>query len=269
MPQPQRPAHPHRRRRPTRVTRASTPRALGGRLERIVRPARLEGGVERLDSPAHDEAELRTSLDHLAGVNRWLGGRRALLRHLPALLPAGRTARILDVGTGSADIPLALAAWGRRHTRPLEIVASDVHAQMLAVALRRTAAEPWIRIVQADALDLPFGERAFDVVLLSLTLHHLEGETGVRALRELARVAGRAIVVNELERCWPNLIGARLLALTVWRRDPLTRHDGPMSVRRAFTTHELRHFGESAGLEAVRVHRHFFHRLLLLASPPA
>jgi 2-polyprenyl-3-methyl-5-hydroxy-6-metoxy-1,4-benzoquinol methylase len=227
---------------------------------------RAGGQPERLDSPEqHPRWQLESSLEHVAAVNRWLGGRRALLHHVARLWPTDRPARILDVGTGSADLPRAVVDWARRRKLRTDIVAVDLQPEMLSLARERCAAYPEIVLEQADALALPFASSSFDLALLSLTLHHFEDEQQLRALRELGRVAGMAVIVSELERCWPNYLGARLLAATVWRRNPITRHDGPLSVLRAFTTDELLGLAATAELPAPRVHRHFFHRLVLVA----
>jgi hypothetical protein len=103
-------------------------------------------------------------------------------------------------------------------------------------------------------------------VLLSLTLHHFEHADQIRALREAARVARRSVIVNELERCRPNYWGARLLAATRWRRNRLTRHDGPLSVLRAFTPAELAGLAAEAGLGECTVDRRYFFRLVLRAD---
>jgi SAM-dependent methyltransferase len=229
---------------------------------------RLTGVVERLDAPGHDPAVLRQSLAHVAAVNRWLGARRALLRHLPALLPDTGTARLLDAGTASADLPRAILRWARRTGRSVHVTATDVHPQALAVARERCAGHPAITVAPADVLALPYADGSFDVALLSMTLHHLEGDEPVRALRELGRVSRRGVLVGELERGWPNYLGARLLAATLWRRNPLTRHDGPLSVRRAFTAPELVELACAAGLPRPAVFRHPFFRLMLVTGAP-
>jgi ubiquinone/menaquinone biosynthesis C-methylase UbiE len=225
---------------------------------------RLANAVELLDAGHHDVAELEESLDQVAEVNRLLGGQRAAWHGLAPLLDTHVVTSVLDIGTGSADIPLDLDRRARHKGVRLSVVATDIHPQMRAIARRRVADRAAISIGAADALALPYSDRSFDVVLLSLTLHHFEGADQLRALREAGRVARRAVIVNELERCRANYYGARFLAATRWRRNRLTRHDGPLSVLRAFTTAELRELAAAAGLRIERLERRFFYRLLLV-----
>ncbi|MEX0907532.1 MAG: methyltransferase domain-containing protein [Gemmatimonadota bacterium] len=226
---------------------------------------RLTDVPELLDAAHHDSAELEQSLDQVAEVNRLLGGRRAVLRTLAPLLRLHGMLRILDVGTGSADIPLAIARRPRAAQSAVQITATDVHPQMREVAARRTAGTG-IAIGAADARALPYRSGSFDVVLLSLTLHHFERPDQIATLREAARVAKHAVLVNELERCAANYLGARFLAATRWRSNRLTKHDGPLSVLRAFTRTELLELADAAGLTVRRLERMFFFRLVLLAD---
>lgn len=229
------------------------------------RPARLAAAAELIDQPAGD-AELETSLDHVAAVNRWLGGTRALLRALAPLLPTGRDVSLLDVGTGSGDLPRALVSWGAARGRRFRVVGADRHPQTIRIAHARNHAFRAITPVRCDVLHLPFADRSFDFALISLTLHHLDEADRPAALRELARVARRAVLVNELERSWPNYLGAKALSATIWRRNRLTRHDAPVSVLRAFTPAELAGIAAAAGLARARLERRFFYRLVLVAD---
>lgn len=224
-------------------------------------------GAERMDEPDLDPAQLARSLADLRGVNRWLGGTRVVLRHLAALLDArpAPSYRVLDVATGSADIPLRVVRWGRRRGLDVRVTATDLHPATVAEARRRTAGEERVEVRPADALGLPFEDGAFDVVLCCTALHHFDEEADLlRVLRELRRVARIGGVVSDLRRSRVALLGARLLAATLWRRHPITRHDGPLSVRRAFTPAELAGLARSAGLPNARVHAHGPFRVALV-----
>ena len=222
---------------------------------------------ELMDAPVLDEAELARSLRDLRMVNRWLGGRRTILRRVGKLLagtPPGRY-RILDVATGSADIPLAVAdhRWGGG--REVELTATDIHPQTLARARERVESHPRVRVERADALDLPYEDGAFHISLCSTALHHFEEVAAVQILREMARVSTLGIVVGDLRRSPLALLGARLLAGTVWRRSRFTRHDGPVSVRAAFTPAELLRLAERAGIREARARREPVFRVSLTA----
>ena len=225
---------------------------------------RREHAVELLDAPHHDERELGQSLEQVAGVNRWLGGRRALLAHIAEALPPSGPATLLDAGTGSADLPRAIVEHGRRTGRPISVYATDAHPQMVEIARRACAGWPEITVGRANVLALPYADRAFDGATLNMTLHHMEGDDAVRCLRELARVSRRAVIVSDLERSLLNWLGARALGATVWRGNRLTRHDGPLSVRRSFTAPELLELARRAGFPAARVYRHVPFRVILV-----
>jgi len=224
---------------------------------------RVLGTPELLDAPRHDDAELQQSLDHVAAVNRWLGGDRSVLRHLMPVLQAGMSTRILDVATGSALLPLRIARWARKRNCPVRIVATDVHPQMLQIATANARDYPEITVQRADALRLPFAAKSFDVVLLTLALHHFEDADAPRVLAELVRVARRRVIVSDLRRTRLNYLGAKLLSWTYWRGNRLTRHDGPLSVLRAFTIRELAELAGRTG-RRIHIHRHFFQRAVLV-----
>jgi ubiquinone/menaquinone biosynthesis C-methylase UbiE len=225
-------------------------------------------GAELMDQPDQQRGDLAVALHDLRGVNRWLGGWRVLRRCMRTLLrrlPPG-TYRVLDIGTGSGDLPLRLARWARTRGVRLHILATDAHPGTLELAREHTADDADVEVGWADARALPFPDDGFDFVICSTTLHHFEGEETLRVLREMDRVARYGVVVNDLSRSLPAWLGARLLAATVWRRSRLTRHDGPLSVRKAFTPAELRRLAREAGLEGARVRAHLPFRLSLLVD---
>lgn len=221
---------------------------------------RLGGARERLDGPLDDPATLRGNLRDLRRVNRWLGGARLSRDAIGALLRVagpgderGRPLRVLDVGTGAGDIPVALLTAWRHGAIDAHVTAVDSRPEVIRAAMALDpglAATPGLELAVADGRALPYPDGAFDVAHASMVLHHVEpAETGA-FVRELARVARVGIVINDLDRgrlawCWAWIL-AHLLT-----RNPLTRHDGPLSVRRAYTRPEARAIVEAAGLRVV------------------
>lgn len=209
---------------------------------------RTSGATELLDGPL-DARTLRANLRDLARLNRWLGGVDLSWRALASVGTADRETSLLDIGTGAGDIPRALLRRSRRAGRSMRIVATDVRQEMVAIA----AAGPRdprleIRLGGIDGIADP--DASFDVVHSSLVLHHLEPEGARRLLGEMARVARVAVIVNDLDRAAAWWLGAWLLshALTLNR---YTRHDAPLSVRRAYTVAEVTAMARVAGLRRV------------------
>lgn len=204
-----------------------------------------------MDQPDVDPEELAKSLRDLRAVNRWLGGRRSVLRNTLDIIRRvpWDPVTILDVATGGGDLPLALAAEARRRGFELRIIATDIHSHTLAFAEEATRPEPWIEVRRADALDLPFADGAVDIATCSTTLHHFSDKEALKVLQELNRVSRFGVVLTDLARSTAAIAGAELLSRTVWRNHPITRHDGPASVRAAFTVAELRELARLAGMD--------------------
>jgi SAM-dependent methyltransferase len=218
---------------------------------RATEPELLDEGVP--------EAEAIRSLGDLRFVNRWLGGRRSLLRAVRPFLQASEQPRLLDVGCGSADLPSFLL---RRIGNGLVAVGTDLKL------LHLRQASPEIRRVVADVRALPFRAGSFDVVTASLFLHHFDGSDAAAVLRALFGLARRALVVNDLHRARvPYLFGRAFFPLLF--RSPVSVNDGLLSIRRAFTRRELRACFEEAGIPGVRVLRSFPYRLVAVAVKPA
>jgi SAM-dependent methyltransferase len=230
----------------------------------MLRPARAPWRPELLDQPGNDPVVLADSFQHIGRFNRMLGGFASLWQTIRPLLSTSRGNTLLDVGSGSGVLAFELRERAHRAGIALNVCAVDRMAETIALARAGANGTP-IRLASADALGLPFRNGAFDVALLSLTLHHVPDERQTDALRELGRVA-RTVVVAELARSWANYAGALLLAATFWRDNPLCRHDGPVSVLRGYTAEELLALAESAGLRSPLVLRAFFQRLVLVAK---
>jgi SAM-dependent methyltransferase len=231
---------------------------------------RLTGTSELLDGELDDPGALVANLRDLARLNRATGGTNLTARALEAFgrLGPGATT-LLDVGTGGADIPMTLLARAGAAGVPLRITATDSRPEVLAAARQ---ARPAIARVDALTLEiadgraLPYPDRHWDIAHASLVLHHLEPDEAVAFLRELRRVARRGVIVNDLVRGRLAWLGAWLAVHTL-ATGRYTRHDGPLSVRRAYTLPELLDLLRLADLRPVATIRGFAgHRVAIAAA---
>lgn len=241
---------------PTAPTRIS---AFGGRLD----------AEELLDRPDLDAAELAANLRDIRLVNLLGGGTRTTLLHLPKLLaavPSERPALILDLATGSADLPRAIVRWARRRQRAVHILATDRSASILAEATAQTERFPEIDYAQLDARRTGLPDSAVDIVLCSLALHHFAPAEAIEVLAEMQRLARVGGIVNDIRR-------SRLGYLAAWgssriaTRNRLTRHDMPLSVRRAYTDVELADLLGRSGIHNAAISRHPLFRMAAVWGP--
>jgi ubiquinone/menaquinone biosynthesis C-methylase UbiE len=217
---------------------------------------RLEHARELLDGDLEPRT-LRANLRDLARVNRWLGGTDLSWRALQPLFDnpvAGETAlRMVDVGSGLADIPRGLVERANAAGQRLEIVATDVRPEIVAMAGEHTAGVGGITVRIADVRGIDAPDASFDVAHCSLVLHHLDRDEATALIGEMGRVARRAVIVNDLDRgrIWWLLAWLLTRVATLNR---YTRNDGPLSVRRAYRPKEVREMAAAAGLHEVALH---------------
>ncbi len=224
---------------------------------------------EFLDSPDRYASDLEANLRDIRRLNAWFGGTRLAVDGLERVLKGKRHAGVLDVATGSADIPLAMSRWGTSHGVDLKVVGVDVSRAVVAAARRHVAGSD-VRLAQADARALPWRDGTFDVVCCCLALHHFSPDEAAQVLSEMWRVASHAIVVTDLTRSYIAYAGTWLATRTV-TSNLLTRHDGPLSVLRAYTPTEVRRLANLANISPATVKTYPLFRQVLVAwkdGPP-
>jgi 2-polyprenyl-3-methyl-5-hydroxy-6-metoxy-1,4-benzoquinol methylase len=217
---------------------------------------RADDSPEFLDGPL-DLDLLRGNLRDLKRVNRWLGGSRLsvdAVRPFVVGAPDKTQVTLLDVGTGAADIPRALVRSTRRgRGGTLALTATDVRPEIVDLA-RESAARTGIEVREARLEDE--ADDSFDIVHASLVLHHLDRDAAVAFLGDARRVAREQVVINDLSRGWLWFAGAWLMTRLL-TRNPYTRNDAPLSVRRAYTPDEVVAMAHEVGLRLVAHYRAF------------
>ena len=200
---------------------------------------------ELLDSDDIAPAELHRNLREMAMLNRLSGGVGDSVRAVARLLDGDGALPVLDVGAGFGDFARSLV----RH-RSVRVVLADARRDVLEIARHGTRGSRGLDFVEADARALPFPDAALSVAHASLLVHHLDPPDVTRALGEMARVATRGVVINDLRRSHVALAMTTLPILAL-SRSPVTRHDGVLSARRAYTLPELDDLAAEAGLRPV------------------
>ncbi|MFZ5816417.1 MAG: methyltransferase domain-containing protein [Bacillota bacterium] len=220
---------------------------------------------ERMDDRSIGGRELEEALLQLGLINRLLGAAWVTLEGVVRLWRgAGRPARLhlLDVGAGAGDLNRLLLRWGRLRGVDLRVTLLDIHPETCAHAARRYRDEPRVQVEQGDLFHLPPGRA--DIVTASLVLHHLATPELPSALLSLRRAARLGVVVNDLHR-HPLAAGLIGIATRLLSRNPMIRHDAPLSVRRGFRAAELEALRSTPGLEGLRWRwRPFFRYLITL-----
>lgn len=198
--------------------------------------------TEVMDTP--EEACDYDSMDH-SEVNRvFAEGFLELLDSRPAAAPRPR---VLDVGTGTARIPIHIC-----RLRPaFEITAIDLAEHMLNLGCQNVADSGFqelIRLEKADAKRLPYADGAYDAVISNSIIHHIPRPLG--CLSEMARVLkpGGALFIRDLLR----LPGDdQIMAILARHAAGASAHQRQMfedSLRAALTVAEVEELLEQVGL---------------------
>lgn len=209
--------------------------------------------------------ELNGNLRDIQRANRLFGGTRIMVRALSRVAGDAKPCTIIDLATGSADIPAAFIAQAERECWDVRVIATDLQPQVIAVAQARELRGK-LYVQQADALDLPYDDDSFDIATLALALHHFDADEAIRVLTEMRRVARHYLIVSDLARSWPGYAGAWLVGKLL-TRNRLTRNDAPLSALRAYTPAEALEMAVAAGWSSAKVSTVRPFRFILVGRP--
>jgi ubiquinone/menaquinone biosynthesis C-methylase UbiE len=217
-------------------------------LDRVLEP-------EVMDSP--DDAADYDSMDH-GDVNRrfvddflaaWEQASRPDAGRQPHDPHAGE---ILDVGTGTAQIPIVLC--GRRPR--LRLVAIDLASSMLELARRnvaRAGLADCVRLERVDAKRMAYASGRFAAVISNSIVHHIPEPAPV--LSEMARVTapGGLLFVRDLARPADAGLLERQVEAYAGRATAHQRKLFADSLRAALTLQEVRDLVERLGFDPLGV----------------
>lgn len=215
--------------------------------------------AEYFDLPGRSESEMLAAFTDLDRVNRFFLFAKPFEEVLPRWLGEQRCRHLefLDVGAGSGLLGQTLSQWAQARGWTWRFTNLDLNP--VAPQLRRDA-----RWVIGSALDLPFPNDSFDVVVASQMTHHLTDGEVVQHLREAWRVAREAVMISDLHRN-AGLLAMLWLSTRLFGLSQPVREDALTSVRRGFQIDELRSLAQQAGLDGAHVWLYYGTRIILQA----
>ena len=211
-----------------------------------------------MDRPQPVSAELERDLERLRQLNRWFGSHRLVSIFMRRWIMPGARMRVVDLATGSGDIPRLLVDHARRIGAQIEIDAVDRQPATLEIARSLSVEYPEISYHAANVLewDRP---HSYDMALCSLVLHHFSDDDAVKLLRRCRELSKRFVLVSDLRRGFLLQAGVYILTALMFR-EPMTRFDARLSAERAFSFHEMRKLAIQASWQNFRHKRFRFGR---------
>ena len=200
---------------------------------------------EMMDRPQPVSRELVDDLRNIRALNRSLGSYRLARHFIRRWIKPRDQLRMVDLATGSGDIPRLIVDVARKIGAKVEIDALDQQAATLQIARKLSVNYPEITFVEGNILEFA-PANPYDIVHCSLALHHFSEEDAVRVLRRCRELSKRFVLVSDLRRGLLATIGVHLLTALIFR-NPMTRYDARISAARAFSVKEFRSLAKRAG----------------------
>ena len=217
--------------------------------------------AEYFDSPDRSLAETAESYKSLARINRLFHFAEPFQRFLPRLLGAENcpAVKLLDLGAGDGSLGQTLQTWAAKRGWSWDITNLDLCPH--TAELCKTG-----KFVCGSALDLPFENESFDVVIANQMTHHLSsGDEVAQHFREAHRVARRVVLLSDMHRSII-LYGVIWAVLRAGNFPKRFREDGLLSVKRGFRSDDWRELARRAGLGDAKVWMNYGARVMLAAQ---
>ncbi len=209
---------------------------------------------ELMDSEVVSFEDFRACLRDLSKANVLSLGYRPTLTFLDGLrragrLPKDRPLRILDVGSGYGDTLRHVAQWAAQRHVQVALIGVDMNPWSARAAREATPPSMAIEWVTANVFDYVKTAEPADVILSALFTQHLDDDELVRFVAWMEQNAATAWFVNDLHRAHvAHGFFRGISSVMRWHR--FVRHDGPVSIARAFRHRDWKRTLRLAGVPA-------------------
>jgi 2-polyprenyl-3-methyl-5-hydroxy-6-metoxy-1,4-benzoquinol methylase len=209
------------------------------------------------DFSLHEEA-LRMNLKEIEAINRWLGSEKSLISAINFLYqqqyPRIKKNEIFitDLGCGSGDLLRAISRWGQTKAVNINLMGIDANEFILNHAKIASKQFPNIKYELINILSNDFKKLRFDITTLNSFCHHLSDNELIILITQLQRQNRLGIIINDLHRHWIPYFTIKYISKFL-NFSYLAKHDGPLSVLRAFQKKELIHILTKANVKSYRI----------------
>jgi SAM-dependent methyltransferase len=218
---------------------------------------------EYFDTPGLSQAQRDREYRELDRLNGYFYFSHPFVSRLPRWLGKKRCERleILDVGAGTGLLGKRLSGWAAR--RGWDWRFTNLDANPAPFVTDQKAA-----FLTGSALQLPFTDGSFDLVVASQMTHHFNEAEVVQHWREAWRVTREAVFICDLHR---NAVFYAMLwlAMRLMRTEKMVLKDGLISVERGFRLDEWRALAAQAGISDAKVSLYYGTRIVLQARKDA
>jgi 2-polyprenyl-3-methyl-5-hydroxy-6-metoxy-1,4-benzoquinol methylase len=183
--------------------------------------------------------ELEVVLNDLNNVNKRLGGYKITINGIKKLInKKDRSLKIADVGCGSGENLRQIAKWAKRENISVELIGIDANLNTISLAKSLSTEFENVQFIQQNIFDEAFSHQQFDIITLSLTLHHFKDKEIKKLLPILYQNSNLGLIINDLHRHWLAYVLFQMYS-AVFMKSKIAKHDGKVSILRGFKTSEL------------------------------
>ena len=221
---------------------------------------------EIMDEPGIPDKLLHKNLGELDIMNRYIGGHAISLDGIKRLMTnRQKEYHIVDLGCGSGDVLRFIARWARTHQYRVKLTGVDINADAINYLYIQSKEYPEITGIVSDYIDYIENCEQIDIVHCGLFCHHLDDMKLMRLFNFLKTCSSKGVVINDLQRN-PVAYYSVWFLTRLLNGTTLAKHDGPVSVLRAFKRSELEWLIQNAGLSDFSIQWKWAFRYLVVVK---
>ncbi|MEW7292049.1 methyltransferase domain-containing protein [Aquimarina sp. 2304DJ70-9] len=210
---------------------------------------------ELMDDPFVEEKALKIALSDISRVNKLLGGNSITVKAVAKLINDANLDKelvLLDLGCGDGEMLRVIADICRKKNIKIKLVGVDLNDKSLEIAKDLSIPYPEIEYYKKDILHIDRSELACDIIICTLTLHHLNCNEIKEVIKKTLELASLGIIINDLQRSKIAYYLFRLFSF-FFIKGYIAKNDGLVSIKRGFKKQELLSYAKDLKLQQYQI----------------